>query len=529
MAVATKRVYKLENILQVMPFMKIVIDDCVEVDENGNFLINIGYLRVSTDRQAELGYGLDIQEKEIVRYAQLSGLKNLVLFIDDGFTGTKMTDRPALAAIMENIKKFNAGQSNVRIESFIVARIDRLGRTLLGTLQFIQDYIVCKKDSKGSIINNNRDDINFISVAENYCRIERNNPQGKFLLMLFASLAEFDRDQIVKKLKDGMISRVEAGKWPGGGNIPYGYEYNPKTGILEVIPEEAEKIREIFRLYIDEKMSPQKISTRLGFKGDKIIMNILRRKSLTGCIEYKGKEYQGLHEPIIPLDLWEDAQDEIASRSVHRTDSDYLLSGLLVCGECGARMRYQKWNKYGECKIVCYSTQKSTKESKPYLVKDESCTQERFWASDVEEAVIHQLFQLSFLGKAEPSNSKPHFNPMEAMLRELKAEKNKLSRLYDFDDEEDEDDVLRDKIRAVKARIKELERQLTDEQKRASIQKKIEKSKNIMRDLEQQWPHMTPAEQQNVCQELIDKIVIYKDCTIDVQLKLRNYLVNHDK
>lgn len=522
------KAYKLENILQLMPFMKIVIDDRVEVDENGNFIINVGYLRVSTDRQAELGYGLDIQEKEIVRYAQLSGMTNLVLFIDDGYTGTKMTDRPALAAIMDNIKKFNAGQSNIHIESFIVARIDRLGRTLLGTLQFIQDYIVSQKDSKNSEINRNKEDINFISVAENYCRIERNNAQGKFLLMLFASLAEFDRDQIVKKLKDGMIARVEAGKWPGGGNIPYGYSYNDKTGILEIVPEEAAKIREIFRLYIDEKMSPQKISTRLGFKGDKIIMNILRRKSLTGCIEYKGKEYQGLHEPIISLDLWEDAQDEIASRSIHRTDSEYLLSGLLQCGECGARMRYQKWNKYGDCKIVCYSTQKSTHESKPYLVKDTECDQDRFWASDVEDAVIQQLFQMSYLGAEKPVGSVPHFSPMEAIMRELKAEKSRLGRLYDFEDPDEDDEVLRERILDSKAKIKELQRQLAEEQKNASISKKVAKAKNLIRNLKEQWPTLTPQERQNICQELIEKIVIYKDCSIDIQLKLRSYLVNHN-
>ena len=523
---ATQKAYKLKNILNLAPYMKIIIDEQVDVDEDGNFLVNVGYLRVSTDRQAELGYGLDIQEKEIVRYAQLSGWTNLVLFIDDGYTGTKMTDRPALAAIMDTIKKYNSGKSNVRIGTFAVARIDRLGRTLLGTLQFIQDYIVSKKDSKGSTINNNRDDINFISVAENYCRIERNNPQGKFLLMLFASLAEFDRDQIVKKLKDGMISRVEAGKWPGGGNIPYGYNYNKATGMLEVIPEQAEKIREIFRLYIDEKMSPQKIATRLGFKGEKIVMNILRRKSLTGCIEYKGKEYQGLHDAIISLDKWEEAQDEIATRSVHRTDSEHLLSGLLQCGECGSRMRYQKWNKQGDCKIVCYSTQKSTQESKPYLVKDESCDQERFWASDVEEAVVDTLFQMSYLASQQPSSSKPHFNPMEAIMRELKAEKMKLGRLYDFDDE-DEDDVLKDKILATKARIKELERQLRDEQQKATITKKVEKAKNIIRNLKEQWPNMTAQERQNVCQELIEKIVVYKDCSIDVRLKLRSYLVQH--
>jgi hypothetical protein len=173
---------------------------------------------------------------------------------------------------------------------------------------------------------------------------------------------------------------------------------------------------------------------------------------------------------------------------------------------------------------VCYSTQKSTHESKPYLVKDESCEQERFWACDVEEAVVETLFQMSYLASQQPSSSKPHFNPMEAIMRELKAEKMKLGRLYDFDDE-DEDDVLKDKILVTKARIKELERQLHDEQQKATITKKVEQAKNIIRNLKAQWPNMTAQERQNVCQELIEKIVIYKDCTIDVRLKLRSYLV----
>jgi len=525
---ATLKAYKLQNILEMMPFMKIVIDDRVDVDENGNFLINIGYLRVSTDRQAELGYGLDIQENEIVRYCKNNGLTNLVLFIDDGYTGTKMKDRPALAAIMEAIQDFNAGHSNIRIDSLIVARIDRLGRTLLGTLQFIQDYIVAKKDSKNSEVNTNKEDINFISVAENYCRVEKNNPQGKFLLMLFASLAEFDRDLIVKKLKDGMIARVEEGKWPGGGNIPYGYSYNSKTGILEVVPEEAEKIKEAFRLYMDEKMSPQKIATRLGFKGEKIVMNILRRKSLTGCIEYKGKEYRGLHEPIICLELWEDTQDEIASRGVHRTDSEHLLSGLLQCGECGAKMRYQKWNKYGECKIVCYSTQKSTQESKPYLVKNEDCQQERFWASDVEDAVVQVLLSFTYLGNKDAEELAPKINPIDILSSELKKVNAKLSRLYDLEDD-DEDDVLMQKIQKLRSQKRELERQINEEVSSASLSRKVERARSHFRNLDIQWPCLTQAERQTICRELIERVVIYKDCSIDVKLKLRNYLLKQDK
>ena len=66
---------------------------------------------------------------------QLAGV-----YQDDGFTGLNM-DRPGLQAITKAIKDFNDGKSHLRINAVVVARIDRLGRTLLGTLQFIQDYI----------------------------------------------------------------------------------------------------------------------------------------------------------------------------------------------------------------------------------------------------------------------------------------------------------------------------------------------------------------------------------------------------
>ena len=513
--------YKLKNILELKPYMRIAIDEEVQKDEDGNYLVNFGYLRVSTDKQADEGYGLDVQEKSVIKCCQMEELKNLVLFIDDGYTGTKM-ERPALDAITRYITSYNEGRSNIRVNSIIVPKIDRLGRTLLGTLQFIQDYILSKADSKHSIINNNKEDIAFFSADEKHLRVEPNNPQSKFLLTLFAGLAEFDRDLIVQKLKRGMIARVEDGYWPGGGNIPYGYSYNQSTGILEIIPSEAEKIREIFRLYIEEKMAPQKIADRLGFKGDRIVTEILKRKSLTGCIIYKDKEYKGRHEAIITLPRWKEAQDELEKRSRHRAESNYLLSGLLVCGECGAKMRYQKWNKKGDCKLICYSQQKS----KPNLVKSDDCQNERYWASDIENAVISELFQMTYLGDAETRKQVTSFDPIGAITAELKKERGKLDRLYEgFAESIDDDDVLRGKIQKIKEQIKKLEAELYDEEEKAEINRKVEKAKDIFRTLDSAWEHMTDKEKQSVCQELIDRIEIHKDGVVDVHLKLRSYLV----
>ncbi len=514
---------RLKNILELSSYMKILIDENVEMDENGNYLINVAYERVSTDRQADLGFGLDIQEKDIMNYATSNQLKNLVVFIDDGHTGTTM-DRPALNGITRMIRDFNDGKIHIRINTMIIPKIDRLGRTLLGTLQFIQDYIVSSRDSKGSLINKNKDDINFISVAENYCRIERNNPQGKFLLMLFASLAEFDRDLIVEKLKKGRLERVASGKWMGGGIPPYGYKYDKEQGKLVVVPEEAENVKEIFRLYIEEKMPPAKIADRLHLKNERLVINILKRKTSAGYIIYNDVEYKGEHDPIISLERWEEAQDEMELRSVLRSESNYLLTGLLYCGECGAKLRYQKWDKKtGECKLICYSQQ----SSKPSLVKDENCDNQKYWQSDIENAVISELFKLTYLGSSA-KKSAPAFDPIAALNEELKKEMRKLSKLYDFEDdaEDGEDDVLKDKILNTRKRITELKAQIESEREQEKIKRKVKRAKEIFRSLESTWEHMTQKEKQAVCQELIHKVIVYKDCTVDVHLKLKSYLIN---
>lgn len=515
---ATKKKIKLSNILELSHYMKIVIDEGIDVDEDGNYLVNVGYLRVSTDKQADEGYGLEIQEKNVIAHARSKGLTNLVLFIDDGYTGTKM-DRPALDGIKTMIDEFNNEKATIRINSMVVNKIDRLGRTLLGTLQFMQDYLFAQADSK-SPVNRNKHCISFYSVDEPACSFDKKNPMVTFMLGIFSTLAEFDRDTIVTKLKAGRKARVESGKWLGGGNVPYGYRYDKELSRLIVVPEEAEKVREIFRLYIEEKMPPQKIADRLGFKGDKQIRDILMRKSLTGCIIHLGEEYKGEHEAIISLERWQEAQDELEKRSVHRAESNYLLSGLLVCGQCGAKMRYQKWNKNGECKLICYSKQKS----KPNLVKTDDCDSEYFWASDVEDAVIAELFRMTYLGNEDKKKSATYIDPSESLARELKEAKRKLSRLYDLED--DDDEVLVEKIQALRSRIKQLQHQLTSEEEKKKISRKVEKAKSLFRSLESTWCHMTDKEKQSVCQELIDRIVINKDGVIDVHLKLRSYFVN---
>lgn len=527
------KTFKLSEVVRTNSFMRIALDGNVELDENGNFLLTVGYIRVSTESQAETGYGLDIQEKKILEYCYKNDMSSLLLFVDDGYTGTDM-DRPALQSIIKMITDYNHRRSKLRINTMIIPKIDRLGRTMLGTLQFIQDYIVAKDKDNKSKINENKEDINFISVDENYCRVEKNNPQGKFLLMLFASLAEFDRDLIVGKLKDGRRARAAAGKWQGGGVPPYGYIYDSKKGELIVVPEQADEIREVYRLYIEEKLPPQKIADKFGYRSEKFVVDILKRKLYAGYItRYTTKnrktkkqepyeEYPGIHERIISLETWLDAQDVMNSRKAVRGDSNYLLTGLLVCGECGAKMRYQKWGK--SVKLVCYSQQKS----KSYLVKDENCQLEKYDASDVDNAVVAELFRMTYLGNEDNKKTAPHFDPVVAIKTTLKTEENKLSKYYEmWALGQGNKEILSKNMRETEKRVEELKKQLNDEVKQLQIEREIDNAKEIFRDLKGTWEHMSAKDKQKVCKELIEKVVISKGGLVDVHLKLRSYLIDN--
>ena len=84
----------------------------------------------------------------------------------------------------------------------------------------------------------------------------------------------------------------------GGGTIPYGYRYDRNDGILHIIPEEAEKVKAIFQMFRDG-YSCDRIQRILGMHSEKLVSNIIRRIAYVGKIQYKGRVYQGLHEPII--------------------------------------------------------------------------------------------------------------------------------------------------------------------------------------------------------------------------------------
>ena len=182
---------------------------------------------------------------------------------------------------------------------------------------------------------------------------------------------------------------------------------------------DAELVKKTYELYL-KGYSTNAIARILGLGYEKLARQILTRKSNAGYIIYKGEEFLGKHEPIISLETYEKTMQAMEARSGdRRTDGGYLLTGLLRCGNCGAKMRYQKWGKSG-VKIVCYSHDKS----KPHLVKDTDCPNEGIWAEDLEDIVKNDIFSLKL--KREKKKETESKSVLEILINQEKKLTEKL-------------------------------------------------------------------------------------------------------
>ncbi len=68
------------------------------------------------------------------------------------------------------------------------------------------------------------------------------------------------------------------------------------------------------------------------------VHSILRNRLYSGRFEWNGKLYQGQHEPLVSIDLWERAQGMLDGRHAkkhQRMKHDFALSGLIAYAKCG--------------------------------------------------------------------------------------------------------------------------------------------------------------------------------------------------
>src|SRR5690349_820588 len=106
----------------------------------------VGYIRVSTDKQAEHGVSLEAQQAKLTAYAQLYDVELVEVIVDAGVSA-KTLDRPGLQRALGMLRK---GQAN----ALLVAKLDRLTRSVKDLGALVEEYFSADKITLLSVSDN---------------------------------------------------------------------------------------------------------------------------------------------------------------------------------------------------------------------------------------------------------------------------------------------------------------------------------------------------------------------------------------
>jgi DNA invertase Pin-like site-specific DNA recombinase len=206
----------------------------------------IAYLRVSTERQAEEGLGLEVQEQAIRAWARANSHRIVGWYRDEGVSGSNgIETRLGLADALEALR---AGEG----KGLVVYRLDRLARDLI-----IQEQLLADVRRLGA-------DVMSTSAAESgYLADDPDDPSRKLIRQILGAVSEYERGMISLRLRSGRRRKADNGGFAFGAP-PFGtYAVG---GVLVENDEEQRTVERIVSLHRDGR-SLREIGATLDAEG----------------------------------------------------------------------------------------------------------------------------------------------------------------------------------------------------------------------------------------------------------------------
>ena len=327
------------------------------------------YCRVSTE-QEEQQNSYKVQIEYYTNYINSHPEWSLAgIFADEGISGTQTKNRTEFNRMIRMCKK-------KKIDLVLCKSTSRFARNTVDCLDHIR---LLKSLGIGVIFE--KENINTLTA------------QSEFILSLYSSFAQAESESISKNVTLGNQMAFKDGK------VRYQYKYwlgykKGADGKPEIIVEEAETVKKVFRLYLDgmsyneiaKYMNTHKYPNRSStnewitimvkriLENEKYIGDCLLQKTYTvDCISHKTVKNNGeramyyvsnCHPAIIDKNTFNLVQQEIARRNSKRSastrnptkqskySSKYALTELLICGECGTPYRRCRWTSHNRDRTV---------------------------------------------------------------------------------------------------------------------------------------------------------------------------------
>nr|WP_244969166.1 recombinase family protein [Tissierella praeacuta] len=332
------------------------------------------YCRVSTTLEEQEGS----YEAQVSYYTEKiknnPNWKNAGIYADDGKSATNTKKRDDFNAMIEDCM---AG----KIDMVLTKSVSRFARNTVDSLQTIR-----KLKEKNIAVYFEKENINTLDGT------------GELLITILSSQAQEESRNLSENTKWGITRRYENGIISINHKKFMGYTKD-EDGELIIVPEEAEIVRRIFRMYLEgssileitRALEKEKIKTATGKDKwhpgviEKMLINekymgdaLLQKTYTVDFLTKKRVKNNGIvpqyyiednHEAIIPKELFYKVQEEKARRaSLNKSavtrkanklkkekskfSSKYALTEILVCSECGHPYRRQVWSKYGQKSAV---------------------------------------------------------------------------------------------------------------------------------------------------------------------------------
>lgn len=351
-----------------VPNMRIVIIPAKtqeEIKKAEKCLKVAAYCRVSTDEeeqknsyQAQIEYYTDKINKN--PEWQMAGI-----FADEGITGTQAKKRPEF---LKMIRLCRQG----KIDVILTKSLSRFARNTVDSLNYIREL-----RTLGIAVISEKENINTLTA------------ESEMLITIMSCFAQAESESISKNVAWGIRQSFKNGNVPMQYKKLLGYKKGA-DGNAEIVSDEAEIVKEIYRCYLDgaslnqiadmlnnrglttkgsnspyRKEVIQRILTNEKYTGDAL----LQKTYITDCITKKSRKnnvelpmylVKNHHEPIISRTDFNRVQEEMARRSAKRSIAEkltkteqgkysakYALSELLICGECGSHYRRVTWTAKG--------------------------------------------------------------------------------------------------------------------------------------------------------------------------------------
>ena len=293
-----------------------------------------GYLRVSTAKQGD-GVSLEAQRGFILGYAEHNDI-HITRWFEEKETAAKQ-GRPAFNTMVRGIKRGEA-------QGFVAHKIDRSARN------FADWARIGDLSDAGYEVHFAAETLDFRSRG------------GRLSADVQAVIATDYIRNLREEVKKGIDGRLKQGLYPF--HAPLGYLNTGKGKVKTLDPTRAGLVRELFELYatgnhsirsLRVEMTKRGLTNRKGRPPSKMLIEkTLSNPFYCGIIRIKatGKTYEGVHDPLISVALFERVQGVKSGKAGKKvTRHNHRYRGLFRCASCGRSMipERQKTRVYYRC------------------------------------------------------------------------------------------------------------------------------------------------------------------------------------